>query len=51
MATDTITVYKKAQEIYQDIAKYIETKVEQKKLEEELRKKKKKTISQLFTLT
>ena len=62
MATDTITVYKKTQEIYLDIAKYIERRieqqnmnqkdhyiVEQKKLEEELSKK--KTILQLFTLT
>ena len=53
MATDTITVYKKAQEIFLDIAKYIETRIEQqnmnqkdhyivkqKKLEEELSKKK-----------
>ena len=52
MATDTITVYKKAQEIFLDIAKYIETRIEQqnmnqkdlyiveeKKLEEELSKK------------
>ena len=62
MATDIITVYKKAQEIFLDIAKYIETRIEQqnmnqkdhyivkqKKLEEELSKK--KTILQLFTLT
>ena len=53
MATDTITVYKKSQENYSDIAKYIETRieqqymnqkdhyiVEQKKLGEELSKKK-----------
>lgn len=52
MAADTITVYKKAQEIYSDIAKYIETRIEQqnmnqkdhyiveeKKLEKELSKK------------
>ena len=29
MATDTITVYKKSQENYSDIAKYIETRIEQ----------------------
>ena len=53
MATDTITVYKKAHEIYLDIAKHIERRIEQqnmnqkdhyiaeqKKLEEELSKKK-----------
>ena len=58
MATDTITVYKKAQEIFLDIAKYIETRIEQqnmnqkdhyivkqKKLEEELSKKKKQSYS------
>lgn len=52
MAADTITVYKKAQEIYSDIEKYIETRIEQqnmnqkdhyiveeKKLEKELSKK------------
>ena len=32
MATDTITVYKKTQEIYLDIAKYIERRIEQQNM-------------------
>ena len=32
MATDTITVYKKAQEIYLDITKYIERRIEQQNM-------------------